>query len=94
LLTGDIKGSFKLSICLFVRAKHINPLPCLAIKLIIFELHLDPGITKSPSFSLSLSSTKINILPFLASLIIEEILENLFLDISVGIFIYIFTKNI
>ena len=34
---------------------------------IILELHFDPGIIKSPSFSLSLSSTKINILPFLAS---------------------------
>ena len=45
----------------------------MAIKLIFFELHLDPGIIKSPSFSLSLSSTKINILPLLASFIISFI---------------------
>ena len=83
LLIGDIKGNFKLSICFLVRAKQISPLPCLAIKLIIFGLHLDPGITKSPSFSLFLSSTKINILPFLASLIIDEILENFLTDILV-----------
>jgi len=53
----------------------------MAIKLIFFELHLEPGITRSPSFSLFLSSTRINILPFLASVIIEEIVENFFLGI-------------
>ena len=45
------------------------------------ELHLDPGITKSPSFSRSLSSTKIIILPFLASFKISTIGENFFLFI-------------
>ena len=80
-LTGDINGNFKLSICFFVNAKQIKPLPCIAMKFILFELLLEPGIIKSPSFSLFLSSTKINILPFLASLIIDEIFENLFLGI-------------
>ena len=71
-----INGSFKISTCFFVKAKHIKPLPCLAMKFIFFELHLEAGITKSPSFSLFLSSTRINIFPFFASCIIDEIFEN------------------
>ena len=67
LLFEDINGNFKLSTCFFVKAKQIKPLPCFAMKLILLELHLEPGIIKSPSFSLFLSSTNINILPFLAS---------------------------
>ena len=37
LLFGDINGNLRLSICFFVKAKQINPLPCLAIKLLFFR---------------------------------------------------------
>ena len=83
LFICDINGSFNLSICFLVKAKQINPLPCLAMKLIILELHFEPGITKSPSFSLFLSSTKMNIFPFLASLTIDLISEKIVLDILI-----------
>ena len=76
LLTADIKGRDSLSTCFFVSAKQISPLPCLAIKFILFEFTFDAGITRSPSFSLFLLSTKINIFPRLASLIIELIGDN------------------
>ena len=73
LFIADINGRDNLSTCFFVSAKQISPLPCLAIKFILFELAFEAGITKSPSFSLFLLSTKINILPLFASLIIALI---------------------
>ena len=59
-------------------AKQIKPLPYLAIKLIFFVFAQEEGIIKSPSFSLFSSSTKMNILFFLASLMIDSIDEKLF----------------
>ena len=55
------------------RAKQIKPLPCLAIKFIESALANSAKIHKSPSFSRSSSSTRINILPFLASSITSSI---------------------
>ena len=45
------------------------------------KYHFEPGIIKSPSFSLFLSSTNKNIFPFLASFIISLIEDNNFLVI-------------
>ena len=78
LLINDIKRKFNFLTFFEVKAKQIRPLPCLAMKLIFFGSILEAGTTKSPSFSLSLLSTKINILPFLASLIICLIVDEFF----------------
>ena len=51
LFIDDIKGKFNFFFAFFdVRARQINPRPCLAIKFIFLKLHLEPGITKSPHF--------------------------------------------
>ena len=78
LFINDIKGKFSFLTLLDVKAKQIKPLPCFAIKLIFLGLIFDAGTTKSPSFSLSLLSTKINIFPLLASLIISTIDDEFF----------------
>ena len=52
-LVAAIKGNFNLSICSEGSARQINPLPCVAMKLMAFGVAICPGITKSPSFSLS-----------------------------------------
>ena len=84
LLTADINGRESLSTCLLFKAKQINPLPCFAIKLIILEFALEAGITRSPSFSLLLLSTKIKIFPRFASSMI------VFIDESKIFFIFSF----
>ena len=61
-------------------AKNIN---FMAIKFIFFALELDVEIIKSPSFSLFSSSTKINIPPLLAILIILSIDAKLFFGIKI-----------
>ena len=58
-------------------AKQINPLPCFAIKFTFSGVAFLATKTKSPSFSLFSSSTKIKIFPFLASEIIVSIFANL-----------------
>ena len=75
LLTGDIKGKFNLFAWTVSIAKQINPLPCIAIKLIFFELESVVDIIKSPSFSLFSSSTRMYIPPCLAIWIIFSIDE-------------------
>ena len=83
LFIADIKGRDNLSTCFLFSAKQINPLPCLAIKLILLEFALDAGITRSPSFSLFLLSTKIKIFPRLASLMIVFIEDSKIFLISI-----------
>ena len=73
LFTADINGRESFSTCFLFKAKQINPLPCLAIKLILLELAFEAGTTRSPSFSLFLLSTKIKIFPRFASRIITFI---------------------
>ena len=53
------------------------------MKLMFFAFESDVEITKSPSFSLFSSSTKINIPPFLATLIIDSIEVKLFFSIKI-----------
>ena len=77
LLTGDINDKLSFVACLFVKDKQIKPRPYLAIKLIFFCETFDAGITKSPSFSLFSSSTRMYIFPFLATLIMFSIGLNL-----------------
>ena len=38
-LLSKLRLSFNFSICDFDKAKHISPLPCLAIKFMLLELH-------------------------------------------------------
>ena len=70
-----MSDKFNLFACKLSNARQINPLPNLAIKLIFFEFVSLVEITRSPSFSLFSSSTKMNIPPFLAILIIVSIDE-------------------
>ena len=90
--TGDIKLKFNFLACELSIARQINPLPYLAMKLIFFVFANDDDITRSPSFSLFSSSTRINILPCLAVLIITSIGEKLFFCIK--IVLNVFWKNI
>ena len=62
------------------------------MKLILFELHFDAGTTRSPSFSLFLSSTNIKILPFLASFNISLIEESCFFSFTFLIVTSIYQK--
>ena len=73
--TGDIKDKFNLLAWRLSKAKQIRPLPYLAIKLIFFAFVSEVDITKSPSFSLFSSSTKMYIPPFFATFIIVSIDE-------------------
>ena len=73
LLLEDISFKPSSSTLSSVSVRHIKPLPFLAIKLMASESAFSAGITRSPSFSLSSASTKINILPWDASLIISSI---------------------
>src|SRR3990167_10944123 len=50
-----------------VKARQIRPLPFLAIKLMVSGVAYSAATTRSPSFSLSLSSTSMTILPLLIS---------------------------
>ena len=61
-----------------VNGVHINPLPWVAIKLIMSGEADCAEHTKSPSFSLSSSSNTITILPCLISVIASSILSNIF----------------
>ena len=81
----DISLRPSLSDCFLSRAKQINPRPYFAIKFIFFGVHLLAKKTKSPSFSLLSSSTKIKILPFFAKFKSFSILQYfffIFLEIS------------
>ena len=82
-----MRERFNLLACLFVSAKQINPLPYFAMKLIFFGETFEAGITKSPSFSLCSSSTRIYISPFLALRIMFSTELNFFVFIK---FFYIF----
>ena len=75
LLFEDINDNPRFSTLSSFNAKQIKPLPFLAIKLIISAFASSAGITRSPSFSLSSASTRINILPFDASEIISSMGE-------------------
>ena len=81
--TGDIKDKFNLFAWSESSAKQIKPRPYFAMKLMFFAFESDVEITKSPSFSLFSSSTKINIPPFLATLIIDSIDAKLFFSIKI-----------
>jgi len=72
-LSSTIRGNFNFLHFSSARAKHINPRPYLDIKLICLALVNSAAKTKSPSFSLSSSSTNMTILPFLRSLIISSV---------------------
>ena len=91
LLIGDIKDKFSLFTWVWLKARHIRPLPYFAMKLIDFAVTLDAGITRSPSFSRPSSSTKMNIFPRLASCKISLIFENFFFIILKN-FLYICSK--
>ena len=56
-------------------ARQISPRPCVAMKLIAFGVHICAGITRSPSFSRSSWSTRMNIRPLRASSMISSIEE-------------------
>ena len=72
----------------FVIDRQISPLPYLAIKLMASGVAICAGTIKSPSFSLSGSSTKIYILPFLASSMISSMGEILISCVFLFITIY------
>ncbi len=59
-----------------VKGVHIRPRPWVAIKFIISGVTISAAAKKSPSFSLSSSSTTIITLPFLISLMASSILCN------------------
>ena len=82
-LFDDIKDKFNLLAWRVSKAKQIKPRPYLAMKLIFFAFELDVEIIKSPSFSLFSSSTRMNIPPFLATLIIVSIEAKLFFVIKI-----------
>ncbi len=54
-------------------ARQISPRPCLAMKLIAAGVAICAGMMRSPSFSRSSSSTRMNIRPFFASSMISSI---------------------
>ena len=56
-----------------VMARQIRPRPNLAMKLIVSGVAFSAGMTRSPSFSRSSSSTRMNILPLRASSMISSI---------------------
>ena len=82
-LIGDIKDKFNFLAWALSKARQIKPRPYLAIKLIFLELESDVEIIKSPSFSLFSSSTRMNMPPFLATLIIFSIEVKLFFFIKI-----------
>ena len=53
-------------------ARQISPRPCVAMKLIASGVHICAGITRSPSFSRSSWSTRMNIRPLRASSMISS----------------------
>ena len=59
-----------------INGAQINPLPCVAIKLMISGVALRAAVIKSPSFSRFSSSTTIISLPFLISSIASGIVFN------------------
>ena len=59
-----------------VRERHISPLPYFVIKFIASGVVFSAAIIRSPSFSLSSSSTRMIILPFLMSSIASSIVLN------------------
>ena len=65
LLTPSIRESFKFEAISDEIGAHTKPLACVIIKLICSGVKFLDEITKSPSFSLSSSSIKIIISPFL-----------------------------
>ena len=79
----DINDKFNLLAWRLSRAKQINPRPCIAIKFMFLALEFEDEIIRSPSFSLFSSSTKMNMPPFLATLIIFSIVAKLFFFIKI-----------
>ena len=63
-----------------VSVRQIKPLPCFAIKLTISELTLSAAQTRSPSFSLSSSSTIMTIFPSFRSSMISFVVFMVFLN--------------
>ena len=63
-----------------VRVRQIKPLPCLAIKFTISESTLSAAQTRSPSFSLSSSSTIMTIFPSFRSSMISFVVFMIFLN--------------
>ena len=61
----------------WVSARQIRPRPYVAMKLITSGVAICAGMTRSPSFSRSSSSTRINIRPFRASSMISSIEEKI-----------------
>ena len=55
--------------------RQMSPRPCVAMKLTAFGVHICAGMTRSPSFSRSSWSTRMNIRPLRASSMISSIEE-------------------
>ncbi len=68
-----ISGSFNCSTRSRVSARQIRPRPYLAMKLIAAGVAICAGMTRSPSFSRSSSSTRMNLRPLRASSMISSI---------------------
>ena len=66
-----ISGRPRVSTCAPVSARQISPRPCVAIKAMAWGVAICAGITRSPSFSRSSSSSSINICPLRAASIIS-----------------------
>ena len=81
--SSSFDDKFSFFACTLSIAKHIRPRPYFAIKFIFLALESEVEIIKSPSFSLFSSSTKINIPPFLAVLIMLSIDAKLFFFIKI-----------
>ncbi len=58
-----------------VSARQIRPRPCVAMKVIAFGVHICAGITRSPSFSRSSWSTRMNMRPLRASSMMSSVEE-------------------
>ena len=71
-----ISGKFISSNFSFKAGIHINPLPYLVIKFIASGVTISAAISKSPSFSLSSSSTTIIIFPCFKSSTASKIVLN------------------
>jgi len=79
VLLATIASSPSLSAIFSEIGVQISPLPYVAIKFIISPVTFSPETIKSPSFSLSSSSTTIIILPFLISSIASGIVLKLYI---------------
>ena len=77
-----IIGSLRSSTRSGVRERQMRPLPYFAIKLIASGVTFSAAMHRSPSFSLSSSSTRITILPFAISSMAPSMLLNLYFSIT------------